>query len=60
MVFSSRQRTRRGLIPAETLTPYSYQINRLQVSRSDINRRRDMILELIRDFDPDVLGIGIS
>ena len=63
MFFSSRPRSRKGLIPTETLTPYSYQINRLQVSKLSkrlFGHRRDAILELIRDFDPDVLGIEIA
>jgi hypothetical protein len=57
------QNLRRGLIRSETLTPYSYQINRLQVStrsRRTFDSSRDRVLELVRDFDPEVQGIDIA
>ncbi len=63
MFHSSRGRYRRGLVPTETLTPYSYQINRLQVSshsRHVFGPHNDMVLELVRDFDPDVVAIELA
>lgn len=58
-----RPRSRENLITTETLTPYTYQINRHQVgrlSRGLFDRPRDTILELIRDFDPDVVDVKIA
>ena len=47
----------------ETITPYSYQINRVQVRylsglRSD--PQRDRVLDLVREFDPAVEDIKIA
>jgi len=56
-------RRRRGQIPCDTLTPYSYQINSLQVrlqSRQIYGKRRDMVLSLLRDFDRDVEDIKLA
>lgn len=51
-------------VPTETLTPYSYQINRVQVrSQSRLLFDQDspsLILDLIREFDPDVLEIKVA
>jgi energy-coupling factor transporter ATP-binding protein EcfA2 len=50
-------------IPTETLTPYSYQINRVQVrsqSRSLFDDHRSLVLDLIRQFDPDVEKIEVA
>lgn len=48
----------------ETLTPYSYQISRLQISSHSRQlvaaQRKDAILELIRKFDPNVMDINIA
>jgi len=56
---SSRKRLR---LESKTLTPYSYQINRLQVrSHSKHLFKRDgLVLQLIQEFDPDVNGIEIA
>jgi len=51
---------RRSLIPIETLTPYSYQINRVQVrheSRYVFSPQQDVVLELIHHFDPEITEI---
>ena len=58
-----RPRSKKSLIPTETLTPYSYQINRVQVryqSKHLFDRSADDILELVRQFDPDIEGINIA
>ena len=64
----SRSR-RRGNLPTDTLTPYSYQINRLQVrshsqqlfpSIADPTKGRAYVLELIRQFDSDIIDIEIA
>jgi hypothetical protein len=60
---------KRGNLPTDTLTPYSYQLNRLQVrsqsnqlfsSRADALKGKEHVLELVREFDPDVLDIEIA
>lgn len=53
----------RSPVPTETLTPYSYQINRVQVryqSKTLFEPRRDLVLDLVREFDPDVRDIDIA
>ena len=48
---------------SETLTPYSYQINRNQVrslSKQIFQQDWPNVLELLRDFDPDVDGIDVA
>jgi energy-coupling factor transporter ATP-binding protein EcfA2 len=56
--------TPRGqIVLTETVTPYSYQINRVQVrslSRFLIDHDSGLILDLIREFDPDVQDIKIA
>jgi hypothetical protein len=50
-------------LQTETLTPYSYQINRVQVSsqsRHVFGEDGAMVLELVRQFDPDVRGVVIA
>lgn len=57
-------------IPVEMLTPYSYQLNRLQVSShsqqllfpflEEYKIRRQSIIELVREFDPDVIDINVA
>ena len=57
-------------IPAEMLTPYSYQLNRMQVSShsqqllfplfDEHKSGRDAIVDLVREFDPDVLDINVA
>lgn len=50
-------------VPAETLTPYSYQINPLQVRQQSLAKlkgSRASVLELIREFDPEVEDIEIG
>jgi hypothetical protein len=60
---------RKGNLPTDTLTPYSYQLNKLQVrmhsqqlfpSKADPMRSRDHVLELITQFDPDIVDIEIA
>jgi putative AbiEii toxin of type IV toxin-antitoxin system/AAA ATPase-like protein len=60
---------RKGNLPTDTLTPYSYQLNRLQVrshsqqlfpSSVDPTRGREYVLELITQFDPDIVDIEIA
>jgi len=49
-------------IQTETLNPYSYQINRLQVRRlseGTMKQATAPILELVREFDSDVLNIEL-
>ncbi len=59
-----RARRRRGSLPNETLTPYSYQINRLQVSSHSkellTEKRKELALELIREFDPAIRDIQLA
>ena len=59
----------RGNLPTDTLTPYFYQLNRLQVqgysqhllrSKAGPTRGREDILELITQFDPDIDDITIA
>ena len=57
-------------IPAEMLTPYSYQLNRMQVSSHSqqllfplfdkYKSGREAIVDLVREFDPDVLDINVA
>lgn len=57
-------------VPAEMLTPYSYQLNRMQVSShsqqllfplfDEFQSGRDAIVDLVREFDPDVLDINVA
>ena len=49
-------------IPSETLTPYSYQVNRLQVrSYSESNlAQRGEALELVQQFDHEVVSIEVA
>ncbi len=58
-----------GNLPTNTLTPYSYQLNRLQVrlhsqqlfsSKAAPMRGREHVLELITQFDPDIDDIEIA
>jgi hypothetical protein len=69
LVGRPRMVRRRGNLPTETLTPYSYQINRIQVrshskqlfpSETDPLSGKHMVLELVRQFDPDVVDIEIA
>jgi putative AbiEii toxin of type IV toxin-antitoxin system/AAA ATPase-like protein len=49
-------------LKAEMLTPYSYQINRLQVRRlsaSTVRRHREAMMDLIAGFDPEVQDVNI-
>jgi AAA domain, putative AbiEii toxin, Type IV TA system/AAA ATPase domain len=59
----ARPGRRRSRAPTETLTPYSYQINRVQVSshsRQVFDKNRPQVLELVRDFDPDIQGVEVA
>lgn len=50
-------------LPGETLTPYSYQINRVQVrnqSQSKFTPDRELVLDVLREFDPDVTDIDVA
>ncbi|MGA2701957.1 MAG: AAA family ATPase [Isosphaeraceae bacterium] len=54
---------RRSLAPTETLTPYSYQINRVQVSshsRFLFGHEQDMILDLVREFDSEIIDMKLA
>ena len=54
---------RRSLSPTATLTPYSYQINQLQVSsysRYVFGKGQQLILDLIREFDPEIIDIKLA
>jgi AAA domain, putative AbiEii toxin, Type IV TA system len=53
-------RSPRFPLATETLTPYSYQINRVQVryhSRYLFGTDRDIVLDLIREFDPEITDL---
>ena len=56
---------REGNLPTDTLTPYSYQLNRLQVrshsfaSLARSKQGQHNVLELISQFDPDIVGVEI-
>ena len=50
-------------IDCETLTPYSYQTNRNQVRSQSMRIFQDdspSVLDLLRDFDPDIEGIDLA
>lgn len=56
-------------LPTDTLTPYSYQINSLQIRShtrhlfqaiSFSPRGRRFVIELVRKFDPDVVDLDIA
>jgi AAA domain, putative AbiEii toxin, Type IV TA system len=56
-------RIHRRSVRTETLTPYSYQINRVQVryqSRSLLENHRNLVLDLIREFDHDIEKIEVA
>ncbi len=47
----------------QTLTPYSHQVNPLQVmlqSRRILNEERQRVVELVQKFDPEVEGIEVA
>lgn len=52
-------------LATDTLTPYSYQLNRLQVrshslaSLADSKKGRHAVVELVREFDADILDIEV-
>lgn len=56
---------KKGNLPTETLTPYSYQLNRLQVrsqsfaSLAESRDGRRNVLELVSEFDSNILDIKI-
>ncbi len=62
-ILAKRARLRRRFLHTETLTPYSYQINRIQVrSQSRLLFDRDSrlpIIDLIREFDPEIQDLDI-
>ena len=61
--FTARNLGKRGRISTETLTPYTYQLNRhllRQQSAQVFSDQQDMILELIRDFDPDIVNVKLA
>ncbi len=52
-----------SVMATETITPYSYQINRIQVrsySQYLFGPNRGVVLDLVREFDPDVLDIELA
>jgi len=62
-------RPRQGNLPSSTLTPYSYQINQLQLrshssqlfqGNGDAMEKREHVLDLIRQFDPEITDIQIA
>ncbi len=62
-VFKQQYRTHVNHMQTETLTPYSYQINPVQVryqSLAVFNSGRGPILDLVRGFDSDVDDIKIA
>jgi hypothetical protein len=60
----SRRATRaRSRAPTETLTPYSYQINRVQVryySQNLLGRQKSEVLNLVREFEPEITDINLA
>jgi hypothetical protein len=62
--YTRRAIRRRQRIESATLTPYSYQINRLQVRYQSeqffVEGRRDLVLDLVREFDPDIQGVSVE
>ena len=62
-IFKRYIRTHINLMQTETLTPYSYQINPTQVryqSLAVFDSGRDVILDLVREFDSEVDDIKIA
>jgi hypothetical protein len=62
-VYVGLPRSHASPLRTETLTPYSYQINRIQVSshsRHVFGEHGAMALQLVREFDPDVLGVVVA
>lgn len=60
---SARARSKEGQIPTETLTPYSYQINSMQLrhqSRHIFEEPQQLVLELVQKFEPEIQNIGIA
>lgn len=50
-------------LPTETLTPYSYQINPLQVRHQSLIKlkgNRAAVLELVREFDSDIEDLDVA
>lgn len=47
-------------LDSETLTPYSYQLNRTQLRYQSKQLFEDDAQELLKDFDPDVEGIRMA
>ncbi len=69
MVGRPNRPRRKGNLPTDTLTPYSYQLNKLQVrthsqqlfqSKAAPSPGREDVLELIRNFDSDIVDIEIA
>lgn len=62
-MYLARTRPKRPPMAVETLTPYSYQMNQLQVSersRRLFDHHDELVLELARDFDPDVRAVHVA
>ena len=62
-IFKQRYRTHINYMQTETLTPYSYQINPVQVryqSLAVFDSGKDAILDLVRAFDSEVDDIKIA
>ena len=60
---SDQPRLPRSSVPTETLTPYSYQINRIQVryqSRNVFDHRKGLVLDLVQKFDREIEGINVA
>lgn len=69
LVGRPRPLRKKGNLPTETLTPYSYQINRIQVrshskrlfpNEGDPYSGKSILLDLVKQFDPDVTDIEIA
>jgi hypothetical protein len=52
----------RARLVTETLTPYSYQVNRFQIRRYSeaLLSHRGMALELVQEFDPEITSIEVA
>jgi len=62
-LFFRRPSRRKQSVRSETLTPYSYQINQVQIrthSKRLFDKSRDIVLSLVREFDEDVQEIEVA
>jgi hypothetical protein len=61
-LIARRPHRRHVQLHTETLAPYSYQINRLQVRQYSeaLFSHRDLVLDLVREFDPGISSIEVA